>query len=85
MYMSYRSLFLMTLGTAQAPHISGRHTGATDRYWYVYHVPLDEFRSFSKRYPSYALRKHMCGSVGCGVGKNEQKLPAVAHVITVSW
>jgi hypothetical protein len=51
--------------TAQAPHISWRHTGAIDRYWYVYHVSLDEFQSFSKRYSSYALRKHMCGSAGC--------------------
>jgi hypothetical protein len=52
--------------TAQAPHISWRHTGAIDLYWYVYHVSLDEFRSFSKRYASYVIRKHMCGSAGCG-------------------
>jgi hypothetical protein len=73
----------MTLVTAQAPHVSLRYTGAIDRYWYVYHVSLDEFRSFSKSYPSYALLKHMCGSTGCGgVGKQwtKQKLSAVAHV-----
>jgi hypothetical protein len=74
MYMSYRPLISYDLGhrTAQEPHISWRHTGAIDRYWYVYHVSLDEFRCFSKRYPSYALRKHMCGSAGCeggGLGK----------------
>jgi hypothetical protein len=64
----------MILVTAQAPHISWRHTGAIDRYWYVYHVSLDEFRIFSKRYPSYALRKHMFGSAGCGgVGKQWTK------------
>jgi hypothetical protein len=53
----------MTLEISQAaPHFSWRHTGAIDRYWYVYHVSRDAFRSFSKRYPTYALRKHMCGS-----------------------
>jgi hypothetical protein len=74
-------LFRMTLVTAQAPHItaqaphiSWRHTGATGRYWYVYHVSLDKVQSFSKRYPSYALRKHMCGSAGCGgIGKQWTK------------
>jgi hypothetical protein len=33
-------------------------------------------------WPSYALRKHMCGSAGCG-GNNEQTLSAVVHVIYV--
>jgi hypothetical protein len=56
-----------------SPHISWRHTGAIDRYWYVYNVSLDEFQSFSKRYPSYALRKHMCGSAGCGGSETMNK------------
>jgi hypothetical protein len=55
-----RGLFCMTLGTV--PHHTWRHTGAIVRYLYVYHVSRDAFRSFSKRYPSYALRKHICGS-----------------------
>jgi hypothetical protein len=70
MYMSYRPLISYDLGhrTAHAPHhtSSWRHAGAIDRYWYVYRVLLDKFRCFSKRYPSYALRKHMCGCAGCG-------------------
>jgi hypothetical protein len=64
-------LFRMTLVTVQS---SWRHAGASDHYWYVYHVSLDEFQCFSKRYPSYALCKHMCGSAGCGgVGKQWTK------------
>jgi hypothetical protein len=55
-----RGLFCMTLGTV--PHHTWRHTGAIVRYWYIYRVSRDAFRSFSKRYPSYALRKHICGS-----------------------
>jgi hypothetical protein len=53
-------LFRMTLGTA--PHHTWRHTGAIVLYWNVYRVSRDAFRSFSKRYPSYALRKHICES-----------------------
>jgi hypothetical protein len=38
-----------------------------------------------KRYPSYAFRKHICGS-GLWEGRetNKKKLSAVAHVIIVS-
>jgi hypothetical protein len=63
MYMSYRSVISYDLGHRTS---SWRHAGAIDRYWYVYHVSFDVFRCLSKRYPSYALRKHMCGSAGCG-------------------
>jgi hypothetical protein len=68
MYMSYRPLISYDLGhrTAHAPHkFVTSHRGHWP-YWYVYHVSLDEFRCFSKRYHSYALRKHMCGIAGCG-------------------
>jgi hypothetical protein len=37
-------LFRMTLGTV--PHHPWRHTGAIVRYWYVYRVSRDAFRSF---------------------------------------
>jgi hypothetical protein len=47
-----------------------RHTGAIVRYWYVYRVPRDAFRSFSERYPSYAISKHICGS---GLWKKKKK------------
>jgi hypothetical protein len=53
-------LFRMTLVTV--PHHTWRHTGAIVRYWNIYRVSRDAFRSFSKRYSSYALRKHICGS-----------------------
>jgi hypothetical protein len=69
-------LFHMTLVTVPHTHRTFRDVtpGAIDRYWYVYHVLLDEFRCFSKRYPSYALRKHMCVSEGCGgLGKQWTK------------
>jgi hypothetical protein len=58
-----RCFFLCDLGNL-ASHMSHswHHTGAIVRYWYVYRVSCDAFRSFSKHYPSYALRKHMCGS-----------------------
>jgi hypothetical protein len=53
-----------------------------------YHVTrFEASQSFSKPYPSYALRKHMCGGAGCGRGrgtKKKQKQSAVAHVIIVS-
>jgi hypothetical protein len=57
-------LFRITLVTVPNTHRTSlwSHAGAIDRYWCVYHVPLDEFRCFSKRYPLYALRKHICGS-----------------------
>jgi hypothetical protein len=63
-------LFCMTLGTV--PHHTWRHTGAIVGYWYVYRVSRDAFRSFSKRYPSYALRKHICGR-----GRGTKKTRAV--------
>jgi hypothetical protein len=69
-------LFRVTLVTVPHTHrtSSWRHAEAIDRYLYVYHVSLDEFRCFSKRYPSYALRKHMCGNAGCGgLGKQWTK------------
>jgi hypothetical protein len=80
-----RGLFHMTLRTV--PHHSWRHTGAIVRYWYVYRVSRDAFQSFSKRYPSYSLRKHMCGSgLWNGVGEQRKQKPsAVAHVIIVSF
>jgi hypothetical protein len=72
----------MTLVTAQAPHILWRHIGAIDRYLYVYHVSLDEFQSFSKRYPSYALRQRMCGSAGCGGGREKMnKIYPLWHML----
>jgi hypothetical protein len=37
-----------------------RHTGAIVRYWYVYRVSRDAFRSFLKLYPSYALCYTYC-------------------------
>jgi hypothetical protein len=68
MYMSYRPLITYDLGhrTAHTPHKFVTSRRDIDHYWYVYHVSLDEFRCFSKRYPSHALRKHMCGSAGLG-------------------
>jgi hypothetical protein len=59
-------LFHMTLVTAQVRDVTPGPLTVTDTC-IMYH---DEFRCFSKRYSSYALRKHMCGRVGCGlVGK----------------
>jgi hypothetical protein len=74
MYMSYRPLISYDLAhrTYTVPS-SWRQAGAIDRYWYVYHVSLDEFRYFSKRYSSYALRKHLCGTAGCGGGGVEKQ------------
>jgi hypothetical protein len=37
--------------------------GDIDRYWYMYRASRDAVRSFSKRYPSYALRKHVWGRI----------------------
>jgi hypothetical protein len=70
-----RRLFRTNLEISRsAPYHTWRHTGVIVRYWYVYRVSRDAFRSFSKRYPSYALRKHICGSAGCGrVGKKWTK------------
>jgi hypothetical protein len=53
-----------------------RHTGVIVHYWYVYHVSRDAFRSFSKLYPSYALRKHMCGR-GLWEGVRKQQTKAI--------
>jgi hypothetical protein len=61
MYMSKVPLISYNLGNlASAPHYTWSHTGVIARYWYVYRVSRDAFRSFSKLYPLYALRKHMC-------------------------
>jgi hypothetical protein len=63
MYMSYRPLISYDLGH-RTEFVTSRRG-----HWpllILYYVSLDEIRCFSKRYPSYALRKHMCGSTGCG-------------------
>jgi hypothetical protein len=68
-------LFRMTLVTVRHTHrtSSWRHARTIDRYWYVYHVSLDEFRCFSKRYPSYALRNHVWERGLCGGTKTMNK------------
>jgi hypothetical protein len=52
-------VILYDLGHRTASH-TWRHTGAIVHYWYVYRVSREAFRSFSKRYPSYALRYTYC-------------------------
>jgi hypothetical protein len=70
MYMSQSALISRDLGNLASRMLHWRHTGDIDRYWYVYRVSRDAVRSFSKSYPSYALRKHMCGGrVVGGVGE----------------
>jgi hypothetical protein len=64
-----RRLFCVTLEISRAECNIDVAPGDIDRYWYVYRVSRDTVRSFSKSYPSYALRKHVWERVVAGVGE----------------
>jgi hypothetical protein len=77
-------LFRVTLGTV--PHHTWRHTGAIVRYWYVYRVSRDAFRSFSKRYPSYALRKHDLGHrTALYLTSHRGHCPLLIRISCITW
>jgi hypothetical protein len=90
-----------TIGSSgiKSGHRAG-HSQVALRFWHVYVLVLTfsyDLGSLASRtalfvtshrghWPSYALRKHVCESAGCGgYGNNELKLSAVAHVIIVLW
>jgi hypothetical protein len=59
----------MALVTAKVSDVTPGSLTVTDTC-IMYH--LTNFDAVSKRYPSYAFRKHLCGSAGFGGGVGKQ-------------